>query len=394
MNVCIIFGGGNITAPYNNDTWVYTFNYHKDSGIFISHTIDAGAPARFGTIEWDASLPNLTSVRAQLRSAETEAGLAEKPFIGPDGSPQSYYNTSGQTIFSGHNGSRWIQYRLELRTQDIMRSPIVRSVRINCNLIHNLTLKFPAGGENLTGLQTIEWEAQDPDNDTLAFDIYYHRGIVSGPLALNLSNDTRSWLWNTSELPSGNYRIRVVARDVNTSIPVAVEAISEVFALKHPPPPPPNSPPEVELVSPPDGSRLSDTYVTLEWAGRDAEGDALRYSVFLSEEAFTSGSLPSPRTTTALTSYGPLNLQPGATYYWTVVASDGRESSAVPGPWRFTILLPGQNTAPEVQLLSPTDGSIINTTNVTLSWSGTDPDGDRLAFSLFLCSTIFDALSL
>ncbi|MEM4728509.1 MAG: Ig-like domain-containing protein, partial [Thermoplasmata archaeon] len=123
-------------------------------------------------------------------------------------------------------------------------------------------------------------------------------------------------------------------------------------------------------------------------------GDALRYSVYLSEEAFTSGSLPSPRTTTALTSYGPLNLQPGATYYWTVVASDGRESSAVPGPWRFTILSPGQNTAPEVQLLSPTDGSIINTTNVTLSWSGTDPDGDRLTFSLFLCSTIFDALSL
>ena len=394
-NACVIFGGSNTTVAYESDTWAYVFDDYEMAGDFVSAPIDTGGRACFGAIEWSAALPNHTTVKFQLRSAGVESELQSKPFLGPDGTAASCYTWSGKKIFPGHNGSRWIQYRAVLETLDPLRTPVLKSVRIHYNLIHELSIKFPLGGERLGGVQRIEWEVRDPDADNLTFDIYYHRGIVSGPLALNLPNETRSWLWNTSELPSGTYRIRVVARDVDSPAPITVEAISGNFTIYNPPPPPPNTPPTVELLSPPDGSRLKSTYVTLEWAGRDEEGDSLRYRVHLSNETFSPESLPAPRATTTLMSYGPLNLDAGATYYWTVVAFDGRENSTVPGIWRFTILSTQQyNSPPEVRLLSPENGSVLNTTHALLAWNATDPDGDGLTHSIFICSTRFDAHGL
>jgi len=45
----------------------------------------------------------------------------------------------------------------------------VREVRIEYNLLHNLTLLAPLGGERLDGTVPVKWNASDPDNDTLTF---------------------------------------------------------------------------------------------------------------------------------------------------------------------------------------------------------------------------------
>lgn len=392
----VIFGGLNSTGKAgDNDTWTYVYNDYEMNGHFSSLPLDTGGRSFFGRIYWKATTSSLTSVRLQLRTADTAVDLGDEPYIGPDGTSSSFYDKCGQSIFPKHNGSRWIQYKARLNTSYPLLTPVLENVSFTYNRIHDIAITFPTGGERLGGVQEIRWQASDPDNDSLAFDLYLHRGLSRFPLALNLSNGTRSYLWNTSQNESGTYRIRLVARDVGSPVPLQSEDLSFNFTVDNPPPPPPNNPPWVELLGPQDGLFTRETGVALEWQGYDDDGDALWYHVYASDSPFGADTLPAPRTTTSQRSFWLSGLAQGATYHWTVVASDGKDNGTVPEVRRFTILAPPSvNNPPTVTLLSPPDGSVLNATSVVLAWDAADPDGDNLTYSVFFGPERFDAAHL
>jgi N-acetylneuraminic acid mutarotase len=116
----ILFGGQGYSGPSFGDTWAFDFKHHLDSGHFTSTGSDTGGNAHYGTLEWDANIPANTSLRLQLRSADTKNDLDFFPFIGPDGTCGTYYSTSGQQISAVHNDSRWFQYRIFLSTDDML----------------------------------------------------------------------------------------------------------------------------------------------------------------------------------------------------------------------------------------------------------------------------------
>jgi hypothetical protein len=334
----VLFGGWDrINQPdsLSDDTWIYWPDVFYQNGTYTSKPKDLSGTVFYGTIEWNASNTNSTSIDFQLRTADTQNELLNKSFIGPDGMDSTFYNQSGQHIASIHNGSRWIQLKAYLSTQNILETPQLQDIEIHYNLLQHLSISSPLGAENWTGIQNITWAAQDDDNDSLLFDIYLENSSTSLLLANGLPNETREWSWNTSMIPNGTYSIRIVARDDNPSIPLKVNATSSNFTIYHPPPP--NHLPHVDLLSPPNSSIIDNASVHLSWKGSDLDGDLLTYTVRYSDNPQMQGAISSNSSTAAYIDL--LNLTENKTYYWTVDTTDGKSNGTdIPTAiWSFTI---------------------------------------------------------
>jgi hypothetical protein len=381
------------TFLLSGGTWVWNDTRLSDSGTFISAVHETGGPAYFGCLGWDCTPAMNGTIGLQFRSAADSEALRESVFVGPDGKPSSYYNRSGQMLNACHNGSRVFQYKVYLTAGDERLTPIVDNISIQYNVLHTTEVRSPDGLENWTGIQHITWSADDPDNDPLAFDIYLIGEVGNTMLVSGLSNSTRSWTWDTSTVPNGTYKILVVARDENPNIPLTANASSRYeFTIFHPPPE--NHPPEVILLSPEDKSTIDTTEVELSWNGSDADGDPLNYSVLMSDEPFWAWNRPAPLTVTNETNRTVSALVDGSTYFWTVVANDGRNNGSAPATRSFTVRLPPPNTPPVVHLLYPANGSTLNSTAIEFAWVGTDADNDRLSYRLFISDSPFDISSL
>src|SRR5262249_3472719 len=63
------------------------------------------------------------------------------------------------------------------------------------------------------GVQTFSWKADDPNGDTLSYDVYYHP-LGDSRLRLLKKGITDAVLaWDTTTVPNGRYVIKVVASD-------------------------------------------------------------------------------------------------------------------------------------------------------------------------------------
>jgi hypothetical protein len=292
----------------------------------------------------------------------------------------SFYTVNGQPISSVNNGTFWFQYRAYFTTDDITITPLLRNVTVRYNLIHNINLLSPIGGENWTGPQNITWSATDKDLDSLYFQIYLESESTSNLLAAHLDNATRQWSWNTDTVPNGTYRIRITARDDNPSIPLSVDATSGKFTIQHPAPPPENHLPHVTLISPPDNSFRAQNTAHLLWMGTDPDNDPLTYTVRYSDHPFTQG--PTINQTTNSEFLDLSNLADNTTYYWTVDASDGKSNGTdIPTEiWSFTVRLPPANIPVRFNSTPPTIALIGK--EYTYNLTTIDEDGDIPIFSI------------
>ena len=80
-------------------------------------------------IAWLADVPAKTWVRAQLRSAASEAALATAPWQGAQGTGSWFENR--ERVALGRFSGPWIQYRLALGAVNATRTPRVREVSVS-----------------------------------------------------------------------------------------------------------------------------------------------------------------------------------------------------------------------------------------------------------------------
>jgi hypothetical protein len=79
-----------------------------------------------------------------------------------------------------------------------------------------VTVTSPDGGETFTpGTDhTITWSAEDPDGDTLTYDVFISNGADLKPVAIATGLDQTSLTYDFADLPGGNqYLIHVIAND-------------------------------------------------------------------------------------------------------------------------------------------------------------------------------------
>jgi hypothetical protein len=77
---------------------------------------------------WEAGTPPGTTVRFQVRSATTRETLADAAYLGPDGTPETFYEQSGSPVRTLPSG--FFQYRAVLATQDSARTPYLKRVTL------------------------------------------------------------------------------------------------------------------------------------------------------------------------------------------------------------------------------------------------------------------------
>jgi hypothetical protein len=139
--------------------------YYSTSGTFTSSILDTGSNSIFTTFNFNALTTQVTTIKFQLRSGKSISELLTKDFVGPDGTTNSYYTTSGTQIWSGHNGDRYIQYKAYLETTDTSQTPYLNDVTINYYY-------YPSSGELISSpydsssdaniIAGISWDEETP----------------------------------------------------------------------------------------------------------------------------------------------------------------------------------------------------------------------------------------
>lgn len=101
------------------------------NGYLTSSTFDTGSVSNFKQITWNPGTEPIQTGDLSVRfKIATNNDNATWNFIGPDGTPSSYYTASNQNINSVHNGDRYIRYRLYLSTLDQLFTPIISDIYI------------------------------------------------------------------------------------------------------------------------------------------------------------------------------------------------------------------------------------------------------------------------
>jgi hypothetical protein len=255
----------------------------EERGTFISKPRDTETVSTWGRLRFDAEVPEGTELQVQTRSGNTQS---------PDATwsewSTAYKDKDGQAIASER--ARFLQVRATFVGKE-GRTPVLDSLSaayLQRNLrpqVVQLTVHPPgevfqkpisvtgepeilgldpqpaaaqatpgstrsaaAAGPGPTafsrkmqqrGLQTFSWRGEDPNGDTLAYDVHYRatgdprfrllrKGLTEGVLA-----------WDTSTVPNGRYLVKVTATDAPSNpggLALAGSKESTVFDVDNTPP--------------------------------------------------------------------------------------------------------------------------------------------------------------
>jgi hypothetical protein len=241
---------------------------------------DAQTIATWGALSWRGTTPAGTKIEVSTRSGNTET---------PDDtwSAWSPGTTKPEGTTIANPKARYVQWRAVL-TGTRTESPILTSVNVaylQRNLrptVRSITVQPPGivfqkpfstgepelagfedqwtperrlaqaasqqgtGGSSQLGrrsyqkgLQTIQWKADDDNDDELAYDILYRREGETSWKTLRKGMTESILVWDTNTVPNGTYFIKVVASDAPSnplSTALAGELESQAFEIDNTPP--------------------------------------------------------------------------------------------------------------------------------------------------------------
>lgn len=247
----------------DGQTWFTTANpgnLHRlassraGSGTYVSDVHDARTVATWGTIRWRARTPGNSSVRLHTRAGNTAVpGETWSPWS------EAYTVPAGTAISSPK--ARYLQWKAEFEGTGV--APALFSVTaayLPRNLAPEVTqvTVHPPGRVNLQafptdppiagldaardpaapppapgaaqtptlgrqvyrkGLQSFAWEARDPNDDPLRFEIRYREETAAEWRVLQRDLTTRLFTWDTTSTPDGTYVVRIVATDAGANAP-------------------------------------------------------------------------------------------------------------------------------------------------------------------------------
>ncbi len=173
-------------------------------------------------------------------------------------------------------------------------------------------------------------------------------------------------------LNMSNYRGNVAGLGREKEQGFAVRCIKEPEELVNRPPLLPFDP------TPENGAAGQAIDVTLSWDCSDPDEDPLTFDVYF-------GTEPDPPIVAegiSDFSYDPGALELNTTYYWKITAHDDQGNSTEGHTWDFATQQPNQPPLPPHYPV-PGVGATDQESDVTLSWSCSDPDEDPLTFDVY-----------
>lgn len=109
------------------------FGSYASSGTLSSSWFDVGnSSTTLYALSWQpisqASSTGMSPVRFQIDSGDSTT--TSTGFIGPDGTPSTFYTSTSTAITADHNNNRYFRYKLFLSTEDVSVTPIVSDVSV------------------------------------------------------------------------------------------------------------------------------------------------------------------------------------------------------------------------------------------------------------------------
>jgi hypothetical protein len=220
---------------------------------------------------------------------------------------------------------------------------------------------------------TLSWASGgDADGDPLTFNVYFEAGD-STPETLICSGLTITSCDPGTLATDTHYYWQVAASDGESSTNSQVWDFWTASA--------PNQAPNAPTSpSPDDGVSGQSIHTTLSWTASDPDGDALTFDVYFEKSDSTPDQLLCDDV--PFSSCDPGMLDFSAHYYWKVVASDGQDSTSGI-VWDFWTGSDPNNPPNVPGSPSPADGVGNQPINLTLTWSGGDPDGDAVTYDVY-----------
>lgn len=227
------------------------------SGFFEAPPHDAGTASRWGSISWRGETPSGTTMVFRTRSgnsakpdrtwSEWSAPLSN-PAGSPIGSPNARY-IQWKAELAGANGSTPILNSVTLAYLPQNSAPVIRSINV-------ITQSAPAAqatkaattgstaafsvtvsdtGETSSSTSagtptqtlpraatqqiTVSWQAEDPDNDRLVYNVYFRSEDATQWMSLKSGMRENAITFDGDILADGKYFFRVVASDREANPP-------------------------------------------------------------------------------------------------------------------------------------------------------------------------------
>jgi hypothetical protein len=197
--------------------WIRVSPYEA-AGSFLSRVHDGGGSVTWQSISWEALLPDGTSLGLFARTGDTPA---------PDASWTAFAVVPGSGSVLGASG-RYLQYRVDLATNDPQRTPELASVTASCATPTDVE---PPGVETLPHLTTLGGARPNPFGPATRFAFEVARAgrvritvyDVGGRRIRDLLDGWRhegagTVAWDGRDergrsVPSGVYLVRLVSAD-------------------------------------------------------------------------------------------------------------------------------------------------------------------------------------
>ncbi len=138
-----------------------TYKQYVSTGILESQAFDSSINAYWKTLNWHVTNSTAARVKFQLKTGLTKSALNTKEYVGPNGTPGSFYETAPANIWAGHNGDRWLKFKVDFYTNDKSQTPILDEVAIDYNTLPTVILTTPTG--ELSGDVQINYTLFDLD---------------------------------------------------------------------------------------------------------------------------------------------------------------------------------------------------------------------------------------
>jgi alpha-tubulin suppressor-like RCC1 family protein len=113
------------------------------AGSLVSSAIDLGQNSALTTLSFGVTTPSNTTLKFQMRTADSAAALSSATWYGPTGT-DDYYTSIGSTINTTISGKRFVQYKAFL-DGDTASTPILNDITVNYNYYD-----FPNGSTTQT----------------------------------------------------------------------------------------------------------------------------------------------------------------------------------------------------------------------------------------------------
>jgi hypothetical protein len=155
----------------------------------------------------------------------------------------------------------------------------------------------------------------------------------------------------------------------------AIPFLPRIGAVSLAPPDTPYNP------DPADNATNISVYHALSWNCSDPDNDTLTFDICFG----TSNPPDKVETGYPNMTYTPGTMQYFTTYYWQIIAWDQNNESTNGSIWRFTTKANTAPNAPENE--TPSNESTNVGVDTILSWDCSDPDGDALAYDVYLGAT-------